>query len=112
MELKPKVSQAHICWSPCTYNQPPNNRGVHSIFCLTSWPWDHDSPAPSKVRSGQSTLYPSLLAGFHSMRADLQLLTLSLPTWLGFARVSSGEAWVRMDLLAANSQNSWESLEM
>ena len=46
------------------------------------------------------------------MRADLQLLTLSLPTWLGFARVSSGEAWVRMDLLAANSQNSWESLEM
>ena len=84
MELKPKVSQARICWSPCTYNRPTfgvvfhtKTRGVHSIFCLTSWPWDHDSPAPSKVRSGQSTLHPSLLAGFHSVRADLQLLTLS-----------------------------------
>lgn len=115
VELKPKVSQARICWSPCTYNRPTfgvvfhtKTRGVHSIFCLTSWPWDHDNPAPSKVRSGQSTLYPSLLAGFHSTQADLELLTLSLPTWLVFARVSSGEAWVRMDLLAANSQNSWE----
>lgn len=51
VELKPKVSQARICWSPCTYNRPTfgvvfhtKTRGVHSIFCLTSWPWDHDNP--------------------------------------------------------------------
>lgn len=72
-------------------------RGVRSIFCLTSWPWDHDSPAPSKARSGQSTLTVSLLAGFHSTQADLELLTLSPPRMAG-VRASSWEAWVRMDL--------------
>lgn len=79
VELKPKVSQARICWSPCTYNCPTfglvfhtKTRGVHSIFCLASWPWDHDSPAPSKARSGQSMLTVSLLAGFHSTQAYLE----------------------------------------
>lgn len=116
VELKPKVSQARICRSPCTYNCPTfgvvfhtKTRGVHSIFCLASWPWDHDSPAPSKARSGQSMLTVSLLAGFHSTQAYLEP---SLPTWLAFARASSWEAWMRTDLLVANSQNSWESLEM
>ncbi|CAI9177521.1 unnamed protein product [Rangifer tarandus platyrhynchus] len=71
VELKPKVSQAYICWSPCTYNRPTfgvvfhtKTRGVHSIFCLTSWPWDHDSPAPFKVRMGSPHCIPASWQAF------------------------------------------------